>query len=215
MNCSLCPHPAETRIPPPPPEGDIKFLEFRCGHRVHTHCAILNFYLNDVMLTRVRCPECQVLILHEDAIAWTTTLHNERRAESEIHTLWEKNEVFREEIKELANDCKQIRKYNRIYRKGLAGLKRDWNTVIAPYKNYLKNQKEIFMKRFLLIPARSKLLYYNSKIRRVRNRIRQTYSLGWHDLDLLNIVPKTPKIRIPRSLARWQISGRYIFRIRL
>jgi len=132
-----------------------------------------------------------------------------------IRKLWETNEVFREELKELSKQGRAVGPLYAAYKKELAALRAEWKTTISPLESVLRNHKESFMKRAIAISSRKKYILANGRYKNKLFRFAQTYEISHWALFRRIGIKGLPRFREVGRWRSWRESPRYLFRVRL
>ena len=193
--CAYCPHQADINPAPRETSENPPFTQFRCGHRVHTHCFLLHLHISDAWLGRITCPECDQRIMNDDAVQFIRHRRedNPDRPNS-VQNLWKDNEVFREEVREAVKVQREANLEWKKFTKSVGDLKKEWIQKTSPYKTILKNMRAEFANRYKQIPGRVRASMLIAKAQRMKRRIRDTYDLGYYELERLNRIKGAPKI---------------------
>jgi hypothetical protein len=215
--CPLCIHPTDERANLLPYTGDLAtapFVGLRCGHRFHTHCFCIRFYEGG---NQSRCPQCREYILEDNLRHGLRRIEEpdayERNSRERIIDLWNKEEVFREDVKELKVLERAYKKENANFSKSISVLRREWRDLILPSQTFLSLKKKEFQKRFSKLEHRSSTIRAYGRMQRKKRQITDTYNINSYNLHALEAIPKAPKFQRFYSFRR--ISGRYAFRIRI
>jgi hypothetical protein len=137
----------------------------------------------------------------------------ERNSRERIIDLWNKEEVFREDVKELKVLERAYKKENANFTKGIATLRREWREIILPSQTFLSLKKKEFQKRFSKLQFRMSTMRAFGLMQRKKRQITETYNINSYSLHALEAIPKAPKFQ--RFYGFRRISGRYTFRIRI
>lgn len=215
--CSLCIHPTDERANLLSYTGDLTtapFVGLRCGHRFHTHCFCIQFYGGG---NQSRCPQCNEYILEDNLRDGLRRIDEpdayERNSRARIIELWNKEEVFREDLKELKALERAYKKETANFGKGVMGLRREWRELTLPTKTFLTLKKKEFQKRFSKLEHRTSTIRAYGRMQRKRRKITDTYNISSYNLHILEDIPKAPKFQ--RFYGMRRISSRYTFRIRI
>ena len=220
QRCALCPHPADTRVICPY-EGDLEtapWVALRCLHRFHTHCyMVYNCSREDDGLLRQSCPTCRQTVLDPASIQTLTAVRTnagyEGNERMRMHDLWNNDEAFRENVKELHKLQRKANGAGARHRKEVAVLLREWRQMITPTVAYLKTQKQTFTMRMMECENRREAMLASGKYQKKRREMMQTYDTGYWGLGLLSDIPGAPKLQ---SYGRhYRRSARYVFRVRV
>jgi hypothetical protein len=137
----------------------------------------------------------------------------ERNSRQRVIDLWNNEEVFREELKELkALELAYKKEYANL-NKGIIALRREWRELTLPTKTFLSLQKKEFQKRFSKLEHRSSTIRAYGRMQRKKRQITETYNINGYYLRALEAIPKAPKFQRFYSFRR--ITGSYAFRIRI
>jgi hypothetical protein len=208
--CHFCPHEADLN-PPPPLPPNAPFTQLPCGHRIHTICWML--HTQDRYVARHACPECNERVLGDELVAW---LRNERNRDparpNDVARLWETNEIFREQVRETARLERDAAKKRSAFTKQCLLLKREWKEKTIGYKTYLENLRDSFIKRYREIPGKREKAAAEGKAQRAKRLLRDTYDLGFYELEGLNRIRGAPKIGYMHRRWRRFNHPNYIFR---
>lgn len=212
--CSLCPHEADLN-PAPPLEDNPPFTHFRCGHRVHTQCFIVQLSIHLDWFGRVSCPDCAQRVLNDGVLNYLRD-YRDYDAGGRVNTvanLWETNEVFREQVREAAKLERDAAKKRRVVKLQVDALKKEWKEKTDGYRTILKNMRDSYIRRFREIQGRREMALATGKARRMKTIIRQTYDLGYYELERINRIRGAPKIGgVTRRWNRFYVSHAYAFR---
>lgn len=215
--CPLCIHPTDERANLLPYTEDIAtapFVGLRCGHRFHTHCFCIRFYEGG---NQSRCPQCQEYILEDNIRNGLRRIEDpdtyERNSRARIIELWNKEEVFREDLNELKALERAYKKENAGFTKGTTALRREWREVTLSTKTFLSLKKKEFQKRFSKLEHRLSMIRAYGRMKRKRRQISETYNINCYNFDALEDIPKAP--RFERFYRFHRTSSRYTFRIRI
>jgi len=215
--CQLCIHPTDERANVIQYTGDLAtapFVGFRCGHRFHTHCFCIRFYEGG---NHLRCPQCQEYILEDNIRHGLRRLEEpdayERNGRQRVIDLWNNEEVFREEVKELKALERAYKKEYANLNKGIIALRREWRELTLPTKTFLTLQKKEFQKRFSKLEHRSSTIRAYGRMQRKKRQITETYNINGYYLRALEDIPKAPRFLRYRCFRT--ISGVWAFRIRI
>jgi len=215
--CHLCIHPADERANLIRYTGELAtapFVVFRCGHRFHTHCFCIRFYEGG---NQSRCPQCQEYILEDNIRHGLRRIEEpdtyERNSRERIIDLWNKEEVFREDVKELKVLERAYKKENASFTKGTTALRREWREVTLSTKTFLSIQKKEFQKRFSKLENRTSMIRAYGRMQRKKRQITETYNINSYALYALEAIPKAPKFE--RFYRFRRTSSQWAFRIRI
>jgi dsDNA-specific endonuclease/ATPase MutS2 len=111
-----------------------------------------------------------------------------------VQNLWKDNEVFRAEVREAAKVQREASSEWKKFTKSVSDLKEEWVQKTESYKMILKNMRAEFTNRYKEIPGRVKAFMLLAKAQRMRHTIRNTYDLGYYELEALNRIKGAPKI---------------------
>lgn len=211
--CALCPHPADrfqgAPLPPNPP-----LTMFSCGHAVHTQCMMIHMHFGNHYILNATCFTCnQPLLTPELQIH----LRNNRdaaadRVQNEVPRLWENNELFREQVREAAKLERDAAKKRLTVKKQIEILRREWKENTAGYHTILKNLREGYLCRFRDIKGKREAATATGKAQRAKRLIRDTYDLGFYELEALNRVRGAPRFGMFTRRWKWRMNPNYIFR---
>lgn len=190
------------------------FVGLRCGHRFHTHCFCIRFYEGG---NQSRCPQCHEYILEDTLRHGLRRIEEpdayERNSRERIIDLWNKEEVFREDVKELKTLERAYKRENVNFTKGVTGLRREWRELTLPTKTFLSLKKKEFQKRFSKLENRLSTIRAYGRMQRKKRQIADTYNISSYNLHALGDIPKAPKFQRFYSFRR--ICSRWAFRIRI
>jgi hypothetical protein len=130
-----------------------------------------------------------------------------------MHNLWNNDEAFRENVKELYTLQRKANGAGARHRKEVAGLLREWRQMITPTVAYLKTQKQTFTKRMMECENRREAMLASGKYQKKRREMMQTYDTGYWGLGLLSDIPDAPKLQTYGR--HYRRSARYVFRVRV
>lgn len=215
--CLLCIHPTDERANLLPYTGDLAtapFVGLRCGHRFHTHCYCIRFYEGG---NQLRCPQCHEYILEDNLRQGLRRIEEpdayERNSRERIIYLWNNEEVFREDLKELKALERAYKKENAKFSGGISALRREWRELTLPTKTFLSLKKKEFIKRFSKLEFRTSTMRAFGRMQRKKLQITATYNINSYNLHTLEDIPKAP--RFQRFYSFRSRRGRYIFRVRI
>jgi len=163
-------------------------MTLRCSHIVHTQCFLQALINDSILPSNLACPVC-----NHQSIDYNPTLEENS---INIPTLWNTNEVFREDIYELLKKRKVYTKFLKPYISARRVCYINYKESIKISIAYIKHQKRLFKKAIRTIPEHASFIRAMNAYSKKLNQIRNTYN-AW-DLHVLNAVPGTPKI--PRRL---------------
>jgi len=215
--CTFCPHEADLNKPPAIDPANAPRTHFICGHSVHTQCLFVKYYENggDV-INMSRCAECDSSLISQEFNAW---INNRFRARDDrynnIEDLWTKNEVFREDVKQLSVVGRQFSSSFRAHDKDIRVLKREYKDIIQGSVTFIESQSEVFNKRLIALPSRKTAIRAKTKYNKLMKSIMETYDISRYEMRFFEKTKKVP--RIPR-MYRYNIRshmGRYVFRVRI
>jgi hypothetical protein len=208
--CAFCPHEADLNPPPPLPPNP-PFTQLPCGHRLHTFCCLIR--LQDVWLARITCPECNERIVGDELAAWLRNTRDRNPARpNDVTKLWENNEVFREQVREAAKLERDAAKKRSAFSKQCMLLKREWKEKTVGYRTYLENLRQTFIRRYREIPGKREKATAEGKAHRAKRAIRDSYDLGYYELEQLNRIRGAPKIGYVSRRWRRFNHPNYLFR---
>lgn len=211
--CALCPHPADRfhgiPLPPNPP-----LTMFPCGHAVHTQCMMLHIHFGNQYIPNASCFTCNQPLLTPEV---QNHIRNNRDAAgdrllNDVPRLWENNEVFREQVREAAKLDRDAAKKRAIVKRQIEVLKREWKEKTAGYHAILKSMREGFLRKFKDIKGKREAAAATGKAQRAKRLIRDTYDLGFYELEALNRVRGAPKLGTFTRRWRWRMNPNYVFR---
>lgn len=218
--CPLCIHPTDERANVLTYREDLStapFIALRCGHRFHTHCFCIRFYYANEGGNYSRCPQCNEYILEDTLRQGLRRIEDpdayQRNSRERIIDLWNKEEVFREDLKELKALERAYKKENANFGKGVIALRREWRELTLPTKTFLSLTKNEFQKRFRKLEHRLSTIRAFGRMQRKKREITDTYNISFYNLHVLEDIPKAPRFQRFYSFRR--ISSRYTFRIRI
>lgn len=204
--CCLCPHPADLNHPmlgcPTMDPAEAPWTDFRCGHSVHSNCYLILCVMNrdgDVGV----CPVCRQNILTPEQSQWMRTTAAEqssragrrRKIEKHIRNLWEKNPVFREDLKILRKKNREFSSIATNFRKDISQFKKEFQEKVKPAVEIIKGYKKDFTKRFQASKFRKPYLTGYSRISRLNRVFTDTYDLDRYDLWGLRKIPGIPSMK--------------------
>ena len=165
----------------------------------------------------MRCPQCREYILEDNIRHGLRRLEEpdayERNTRQRVIDLWNNEEVFREEVKELkALEIAYKKEYANL-NKGIIALRREWRELTLPTKTFLSLQKKEFQKRFSKLEHRSSTIRAYGRMQRKKRQITETYNINGYYLRALEDIPKAPRFMRYRCFRT--ISGVWAFRIRI
>jgi hypothetical protein len=140
---------------------------------------------------------------------------HDRTVRQRLAELWNTNEVFREDIRELRR-VQRIRDSSRkVYSSESAVIKREWKELSKPSIDYLKTVKRNCIKKVMALktrmPARTAQIKFANKKREVLN----TYAAdSWNLQYISDDCPGAPKF--PRGgMYGYYTRPQYLFRVRV
>jgi hypothetical protein len=218
LRCRFCPHPSDTADRPPqvPLEG-APWSHFRCGCRVHTICYGLQIATDGFNNLRC-CPVCNTSIITEEQrlyIRQSRPLRGADPDDARLKQLWEEDEVFREEVRELSLMSRAASKAKKEYAKGKVELIREWRRTIMPHLSIIKHQRQIFSKRLINVPYRRAYFTALGKYKRKFRALRTTYNLGQHAFFSRFKPRGLPRLKEVNRWTSWRDTAWSIFRVRM
>ena len=216
--CSHCPHPTD-RFQNPPLPHNPPLTMFSCGHAVHTQCILINMYHSDRNILHMSCLTCNEPFISPEVQNHLRTTFRDTapdRIRHHVNTLWETNEVFREQVREAAKLERDVIKKQGVVKKEIAILKKEWKDNTMMYNTILKNMREAYIRRFREIKGKREVTAAIGKAHRAKHLLCDTYDFGLYELEEINRIRGAPKIgRTSRRMRRWRMNPDYIFRFRL
>lgn len=193
--CSHCPHPTDRfQGPPLPPNPPLTM--FSCGHAVHTQCILIHMYNSNRNILRMSCLTCNEPFISPEVQNHLQTFRDTAgdHIRNDVKRLWENNEVFREEVREVAKLDKDVKKKRMVVKKEVELLIKGWKDNTIMYKTILKNMRETYIRRFREIKGKREAGLAIGKARRAKRLICDTYDIGFYELEGLNRIRGAPKI---------------------
>lgn len=217
LRCRFCPHPTDaTPNPPQLPLADAPWTQFRCGCRIHTVCFAIYISVHEYHRGST-CPCCQQSILtpEQRTFLWEGRQRPET-PDVRAKKLWEENEVFREELKEVAKEGRSLGPLHAAFVKDKEEIKREWKEAVGPSVCLIRHHKQIFSKRYQALESRKKYCFATARYKRKLYRFLQTYDLDQSSFEMRRGAPKgMPKIRRISRWGMWRYKAWHIFRVRL
>jgi hypothetical protein len=216
LRCLYCPRPSDTHtFPPQVPLESAPWCSFRCGCRIHTICFALRIKHGDDYFHR--CPVCETSLLTPEQARFYRQNFAERDDpdEKQLEKLWETNETFREEVREVAQVYRKTFPFQKVFRQEKNQLLREWKEATSSMTTILRNQKASFMKRFAALPSRMKYIQAYGKYRMKLRRVMATYDLGYFALFRRRRPKGMPRLSEVSRYSSWRESPRYLFRVRI
>jgi hypothetical protein len=228
--CALCPHPAdlinpEARFPPPTDPQNSPLTHFPCGHSFHTQCVFGRFArLDHRIYDYCSCFVCDESILSQDQRDFlmedATHNRNQRRGSigPDVAKLWQENDTFREQYRELAKESREVSKLEKLYKSEIDRLKTEFNQNIHLAVETIRSEKERFLRRVSTeCPNRTKFIRAQARFGTKLNRLMGTYDLYAFQLERMRRVRGVPipRIRLHRRYYRWRLRPQNIFRVRI
>jgi hypothetical protein len=169
--------------------------------------------LQDVWLGRISCPECNERVFSDELVAWFRRHQNrDPTRPNDVAKLWENNQVFREQVREAAKLERDAAKKRSAFSKQCILLKREWKEKTEGYKTYLENLRQTFIRKYREIPGKHEKAAAEGKAQRAKRLIRDTYDLGFYELEQLNRIRGAPKIGYVSRRWRRFNHPNYLFR---
>ena len=218
LRCRYCPHPSDP-FPSPPqlPLAEAPWTTFRCGCRIHTACAWIRLVIQEYDLYG-SCPVCNESVLTEEQRRFLRqTSGEESPVESRIKKLWEEDQVFCEEMRQVAKEGRKVGPAYQEYLKDKAAIRREWRAAVLPSIHLIRHHKQIFTKRMKDIQSRRKYLLAQGRYKRKLFQFLNTYDIEQYNLNRLmeRGVKGMPKLRPAMRWGNWREKSWRMFRVRI
>lgn len=219
LRCRFCPHPADAYARPPQlPLEEAPWTQFRCGCRVHTVCYAIHIAVQDYH-RESSCPVCNAKILTDEQRLFLAGIGRDRHTENaiakRINTLWEEDEAFHEEMREVAKEGRKVGPLYQEYLKDKLAIRQEWKAAITPSVNIIRHHKQIFTKKLKEIQTRKKYLAAQGRYKRKLFRFLNTYDVDQHALNRAILPKGMPKLRPATRWGNWREKAWSIFRVRI
>ena len=213
--CHLCPLTPDTA--PRVLLERAPWMELCCGHRIHTNCFLEKAYNDNIPLLRFACPICQEHALANDMINWIRDHDvNGFHTPLQLQTLWDKDEDFRKDIKDMSKFQRNNSLIIKTHRGELAELRRQWKAAIYSSTEFIRLQKLEFIKRLKNLQSRKKAIQATNKIiSKRRNLIAKYPSFTWYHFSMFHTIIGAPKMKKYSHYHDSILSPPRIFRVRI
>lgn len=218
LRCRFCPHPTDAYPRPPQlPLERAPWSQFPCGCRVHTVCYTLHVNIQE-FAHHSACPICHERILTEEQrqfLRQQTRRGDGNPVESRVSKLWNEDEAFREEMREVAKEGRKVGPLYQEYLKDKLAIRQEWKAAVQPSVNLIRHHKQIFTKKLKEIQSRKKYLAAQGRYKRKLFRFLNTYDVDQHRLNRPRNPKGMPKLRPATRWGNWREKAWSIFRLRL
>jgi hypothetical protein len=195
--CSLCDLQTDAiRYPQTPLTDNMPKIQLRCGHEYHTHCYMYKIMNTEDLPVHDRCPDidCGEYLLPDNVREFYRDDTEVRRADTNVVTLWNENEVFRNELKE-------IMKLRKKFKSEIAGFRPLYRTIhtefkekILAYRESIKYEKREFRQRLMNLSERRRAVFAMSRYKRKLNDFVRKYQIWTTNLRALHGIRGAPRI---------------------
>jgi hypothetical protein len=143
-----------------------------------------------------RCPDidCGEYLLPDNVREFYRDDTEVRRADTNVVTLWNENEVFRNELKE-------IMKLRKKFKSEIAGFRPLYRTIhtefkekILAYRESIKYEKREFRQRLMNLSERRRAVFAMSRYKRKLNDFVRKYQIWTTNLRALHGIRGAPRI---------------------
>jgi hypothetical protein len=138
----------------------------------------------------------------------------EERKESRLEKLWKEDEAFREELKEVAKEGRKVGPLKKVFEHDRHILRQEWKEAIMPGVTLIRNQKQIFTKRFIGLESRKKYFSIYNRYKLKLFRFLRTYDLDQHQFARRS-VKGIPRLHHATRWGLWRCKAWHVFRVRL
>ena len=216
LRCRFCPHPTDTSANPPQlPLTEAPWTQFRCGCRVHTVCFAIYIHVQEYHRGST-CPCCQQSILTPEQRTFLYEgRHRPEAPDTRAKKLWEENEVFREELKNMSKEGRKIGPLHTEFVNDTQTLKQEWKEAIGPSVSLIRHHKQIFSKRYQQLESRKKYFHAHGRYKSKLYRFLQTYDVSQSSFEMRNAVKGMPKLRRVTRWGMWRHKAWHFLRLRL
>jgi hypothetical protein len=213
--CSLCPTLQDTA--PRVALERAPWMNLQCGHQVHTNCFIEYIYFSTRNLLRFECPICHAHALENTMVEWMVQNDNLHFARpNTLDDLWNGNEEFRNDIRNLHKIQREESKYIQIHKNEVNQLKREWKEITYTSVQFLKDQKRIFKRSLYGLVGRRKGLRGINRMIAERRRLLNKYpNVSWSSFQGIRAVRGAPKLKIFSRTLGWKFMPYNLFRVRV
>jgi hypothetical protein len=178
-------------------------------HRIYEYCSC--FVCDESILSQE-----QRDFLMDDA----TLRRNHRRGSiaPDVSQLWQENDAFREQYKELAKESREVSKLEKLYKSEIDRLKTEFKQNIHLAVETIRSEKERFLRRVSVeCPNRTKFIRAKGRFGTNLNRLLGTYDLHAFQLERIHRVRGVPipRMRLYRRYYSWRLRPQSIFRVRI
>jgi len=185
-----------------PPEVEITAttpkIQLQCGHIFHTHCFIKRMMFSEMEAIDQNCPdeECNATIVPEETVRFYRGNRNRRDGGRTIINLWNENQDFRAELKEVFRLRSIYTKVFKEYSPKRKLIIRRYRETVKPFVEAIRYEKKESSTELYGIPEASKSQRAANKYHKYLNTFLHKYHLWSGDLRVLRGIKGAPRVPI-------------------
>jgi hypothetical protein len=199
FDCLLCGiQRRNNRLYPPQIEitATTPKIQLQCGHIFHTHCFIKQLMFSEMEAVDQHCPHetCNEQIVGEETIRFYRGNRNRYDGARNLIQLWNTNEEFRAELKEVFRLRSIYINAQKMYspkRKLILGR---YKEIVKPFVEAIRYERKEFSTDLYSLPEAKKSFRAATKYHKYLSAFLHKYHIWSGDLRVLRGIKGTPRI---------------------